>query len=208
VSRVIHVNTVIAHHHILHGYGHWLSNDLRGSGSEELRQEKFAHLGEVHFGRKPRHEQPTRDELKQFYREAESLLDHEPIWFRARERQVIAAAFGKVIREQRYTCWAGAVCSNHGHAMTRVHRTPGQRIWEQLAEASRDALIKAGLAPKDHPVWSARPYIVFKYTTESVENGVEYVELNPTKERLPRQRYDWVVPYDGFPNHRKRSSTR
>jgi hypothetical protein len=70
MARIIRVNTVIAHHHVFHGYGHWLSNDLRGSGSTELRQEKFADLGPVHTGRKAEHEQPAREELRAFYREA------------------------------------------------------------------------------------------------------------------------------------------
>ena len=44
--------TTIAHHLLLHSYGHWLPNDPRGSGSDELRQEKFDHLGTIHKGRK------------------------------------------------------------------------------------------------------------------------------------------------------------
>jgi hypothetical protein len=39
MARIIRVNTVLAHHRILHGYGHWLSNDPRGSMSEEIRRE-------------------------------------------------------------------------------------------------------------------------------------------------------------------------
>lgn len=33
-----HSRYIIAHHLILHGYGHWLPNDPRGSGSREIRQ--------------------------------------------------------------------------------------------------------------------------------------------------------------------------
>jgi len=47
-----HSRIVIGHHLILHGYGHWLPNDPRGSGSEELRQDKLAGLGPIHLGRK------------------------------------------------------------------------------------------------------------------------------------------------------------
>ena len=70
---------IIAHHLILSGYGHWLPNDPRGSGSEEIREEKLSDLGPIHHGRKQI--QPPRRELKQFYRDANLLLDFEPIWF-------------------------------------------------------------------------------------------------------------------------------
>lgn len=43
---------VIAHHLVLMGYGHWLPNDIRGSGSDEIRNELLAVLGEIHHGRK------------------------------------------------------------------------------------------------------------------------------------------------------------
>ena len=36
-------------HHLLWTlYGHWLPNDLRGSGSDELRNAKFAMLGPIY----------------------------------------------------------------------------------------------------------------------------------------------------------------
>ena len=36
---------IIAHHLILTLYGHWPPNDLRGSGSEDFYDKKFAPLG-------------------------------------------------------------------------------------------------------------------------------------------------------------------
>ena len=42
---------IIGHHLIWTLYGHWLANDLRGCGSIELYDEKFAPLGPIHHGR-------------------------------------------------------------------------------------------------------------------------------------------------------------
>jgi hypothetical protein len=67
-------------------------------------------------------------------------------------------------------------------------------IWSNLANATRDALREAGLVPNDHPVWSHRPYKVFKYTAPQVCDCVGYIEDNPQKEGLPRQHWDFVVP--------------
>ena len=40
-----HQRIIIAHHLVHHAYGHWLADDIRGSGSKEIRQEKFEELG-------------------------------------------------------------------------------------------------------------------------------------------------------------------
>src|SRR4051812_47628804 len=74
-----HSKIIIGHHLILMGYGHWLPNDPRGSGSEEIRQEKLDDLGSIHHGRKK--PQPSRDELKAFYKEAEPLLEFPRLWY-------------------------------------------------------------------------------------------------------------------------------
>ena len=62
--RVIRRNTTIADHIVVHGYGHWFANDLRGSGSSEVREAKLIDLGEIHRGRKVVH--PSKEELKAF----------------------------------------------------------------------------------------------------------------------------------------------
>src|SRR5947209_8235910 len=82
---------VIAHHLILTGYGHWLPNDPRGSGSLEIKDEKLEALGPIHHGRK--RAQPPRSELKAFYREANELLEFQPFWFDRAKRQALADAF-------------------------------------------------------------------------------------------------------------------
>ena len=69
----------IAIHLILSGYGTWLSNDPRGSGSTETRAIELRTLGPVHHGRKPAHLQPSRQELRAFYREAEPLLKYDTL---------------------------------------------------------------------------------------------------------------------------------
>ncbi|MBI3864453.1 MAG: hypothetical protein HY290_21435 [Planctomycetia bacterium] len=92
-----HSRIVIGHHQILHGYGHWLPNDPRGSGSQEIRDEKFADLGPVHFGRKQ--VQPSRQALREFRREAEPLLDFPLIWFDDAKRQALGDSIAQVIRD-------------------------------------------------------------------------------------------------------------
>ena len=191
---------VIAVHLVLTLYGHRAVNDPRGSGSREFIDRKFEPLGPIHFGRKPRRDQPTRAE-KAFHAGHEELLNFPVFWIDPAKRQAIA----EVIRSQGYTCYACAVCGNHVHVVIRTHRHDSLTMWDHFAEAIRVRLrlrfpddIAANL-----PVISARPYKVFLYDPEEVWDRVRYVEENPLKEDLPVQHWDFVTEYDNFPFHKK-----
>lgn len=187
-------NVLLASHLVLHGYGHWLSNDPRGSGSTDTRKPELRDLGEVHTGRRPRHEQPSKQELRSFYRRAEPLLQFDPLWYRARERAVLAQGIRAALGKHGYTVWACALCANHAHVVARAHLDRAEAIWHNLARATADAIRVAGIVPPDHPVWSHRPYKVFLYTWQHVVDRVGYVEDNPGKEGLGKQGWDFVKP--------------
>jgi hypothetical protein len=84
----------------------------------------------------------------------------------------------------------------------RRHRDDALVMWHTLAEAARLALFEFSGIGANHPVWSNRPYKVFLRTPEEVCGRIEYVELNPEKEGLPKQRYDFVQSYDNWPFHK------
>ena len=195
-----HSRIVIGHHLILHGYGHWLPNDPRGSGSREVRKEELKELGPAHFGRKK--VQPRRTELREFKREAAPRLEFAPIWFEEAERQAVGQAIGDVVQNVGYTVWACAVLKNHVHLCVRRHRDESVTIWRAFAEESRKQLCLLAEIPGDHPVWSERPYKVFLYTPEDVERVINYIEENPEKEGLPAQSWDFITAYDGWPHRR------
>lgn len=203
---VIHRNTVIAHHLVLSGYGHWFANDVRGSGSRSLRDPKFADLGPIHPGRKAR--QPSREELRKFCSEAARRLNHAVLWLDAAQRSVIADALAEAIARRRYTVWACAVLRDHVHLCVRVHRDDYLTMREALATATRDALCGAEPAFTSHPVWSERPYSVYLKSPRDVWRVVRYVEGNPAKHGLPPQRWDFVRPYDDWPLHEKGRPSR
>ena len=171
-----HSRIVIGHHLILHGYGHWLPNDPRGSGSTEIHQEKLADLGPVHFGRKKR--QPARADLREFRRASEPLLDFSLLWFDDAKRQALAESISEVVSTRGYTVWACAVMRNHVHLCVRRHRDDAKTIWDKFAgHTSAGLRLFADVAAK-HPVWSQRPYKVFLYTPDDVRRVVAYIENN------------------------------
>jgi REP element-mobilizing transposase RayT len=193
---------IIAHHLILTGYGHWLPNDPRGSGSSEMRQGKFADLGPIHFGRKA--VQPNRDVLRTFQRTAQPRLAHSILWFDEAMRDTLGDAVGSVVREQGYTCWACGILKNHLHLCIRKHRADAKTMLEKLDVATREALRGLPDVPADHPIWAERPYKRFLFTPEDVRRVIAYIERNPVKEGLERQAWPFVVPYDGWPFHKRR----
>jgi REP element-mobilizing transposase RayT len=196
---------VIAVHLVLTLYGHWAVNDPRGSGSSDFLDQKFAPLGPIHHGRKPRGEQPTRRELKEFHAQHEELLNFPVFWIDDAKRAIIAQAIEEVIRAAGYTCYACAICGNHIHLLIRTHRHDALTIWNLFADGirSRLRLRFPNEIAENHPVISARPYKVFLYKTDEVWNRIDYVEQNPVKEKLAPQRWDFVVPYDNFPFHKQ-----
>jgi hypothetical protein len=147
-----HQRIIVAFHLVWMGYGHWLANDIRGSGSSELRDPKFEELGPIHFGRKRK--QPSRDELRKFHRRAEPLLNHDVLWFDSAKRQAIVDAFDEVVRRFGYTVNASAVLRNHAHQVIRRHRDDDRTIWDTFAYASREAIRKFSDVNREHPIWS------------------------------------------------------
>lgn len=198
---------ISAHHLIWTLYGHWLPNDLRGSGSSELHDEKFAPLGPIYHGRKPAREQPTRKELRVFHREAESLLNFTRFWIDDAKRQVISNAIAGTVGERKYTVWACAILSNHVHMVIRRHRDDALAMWCAVADASCKTLREFSYVGCDHPVWSTRPYKVFLRTPDEVHGRIVYVNGNPEKEGLSAQRYDFVQSYNNWPFHKAQLAT-
>ncbi|MGQ0635515.1 MAG: hypothetical protein ACT4QC_12945 [Planctomycetaceae bacterium] len=193
-----HSKIVIGHHLILHGYGHWLPNDPRGSGSRAVHEEKLAELGPIHFGRKK--VQPPRKELREFHRAAAPLLSYDLLWFDAAKRQALAVSIEQTVSKNGYTVWACAVMRNHIHLCVRRHRDDALTMWCQFANLTRSGLRLFAEVPATHPVWSDRPYKVFLYSSDDVRRVIRYIEDNPGKEGLPAQQHPFVTPYNNWPH--------
>jgi REP element-mobilizing transposase RayT len=93
---------------------------------------------------------------------------------------------------------------DHVHLIIRKHKDHAETIIERLQESTREQIINLGLRPTDHPVWTQGGYKVFLDTPNDVWRTIRYVEDNPVKQRLPRQSWDFVTPYDNWPHHKTR----
>ncbi|MFT3785685.1 MAG: transposase [Tepidisphaeraceae bacterium] len=191
---------VIAHHIMWTCYGWWLPNDLRGSTSNVIRNDLLRELGELHFGRKQ--VQPAGRDIRAFYSKAVGLLQHELLQFTQMQFETVANAFAEAIERHAYTCYACVVMPDHVHLLLRKHKHLAEDMIEHLKDESVDAIRRAGVRPSDHPVWTqGLGWKVFLDHPDEVRRTISYIERNPDSWRLPRQKYDWVKPYDGWPLH-------
>jgi REP element-mobilizing transposase RayT len=188
---------MVAGFHLLWtAYGWWLPNDPRGSSSQEIRVEKIADLGELYHGRK--RVQPSSAELRRFYERARDSLKHPLLTFEDKDIALIAHAFGRVLGERRYTCYACAIMPDHVHVLIRKHRDHAETMIERLQTASRDELIERGRRTSTHPVWGGPGWKVFLYTQQDVARIIGYVCDNPRKAGRAPQPRPFVRRYDGW----------
>jgi REP element-mobilizing transposase RayT len=187
---------VAGFHLVWTAYGWWLPNDPRGSSSYEIRVEKIADLGELHYGRKSI--QPSGQIIKQFYDRARDALKHPLLTFEDADAQVIADSFARVIADQRYTCYACAIMPEHVHVLIRKHRHHAEDMLENLQTESREALIEAGRRAATHPIWGGKGSKRFLYTADDFARVIEYIRRNPMKIGKPIQEWPFVKTYDGW----------
>jgi hypothetical protein len=189
-KRILRNRIIIAHHLVLMGYGHWYPNDIRGSGSDEIRKELLEQLGEIHPGRKAI--QPSRSELRAFHRAGEPLLEQPVLWFDENDRAAIARGFELASKELGYTIFACAVLRNHAHLVVKRHKHQHDVMWRTFAEYARQSLASSRSLPAQHRVWGNRPYSKFLYTPDEIRGRSAYVNQNPKREGMPEQHWEFV----------------
>jgi REP element-mobilizing transposase RayT len=189
---------VIAHHLIWTAYG-WLPNDPRGSMSCFVSSEVIFELGNLHQGRK--RIQPASRDIRSFYEAAAGKLKFPLLQLTVSDVQAIAKRFARVVEEQRYTCYACALMPDHVHILIRKHKHLAEQMIENFQTSSREELLRPGLRDDDHPLWGGPGWKVFLESPENIRRTIGYIEKNPVKIGLPKQIWDFVSPYDGWPLH-------
>ena len=181
---------ILAFQSIFTAYGFWLPNEERGSWSEFVASWELLRYG-------PATKVTTRQSVahgnydRERKREMQSVLNHAPSLFTGEQARIIGQSF----RNTPYVIHALAVMTDHVHAV--IAHTPRhiRRMVGHMKSKATRALREAGYFV-DRPVWAEHGWNVFLDSDADVERAVPYVEENPMKEGLPRQRWKCVVPYD------------
>jgi len=72
---------------------------------------------------------------------------------------------------------------------------------EDFQSACRLRHSNSGQRPSNHPVFASGGWTVFLDYPDEIRRTIKYIDQNPVKWKLPRQSWDFVVPYDGWPLH-------
>lgn len=170
--------------------------------SRYIASDVLADLGALHYGRK--RVQPASRTIRAFYDRAKDLLKFPLLRFHPIEVQAVVDAFKSTTFAERYTCYACAIMPDHVHLLIRKHRDRAEDMIEKLQIASRAAVIDAEMRHFDHPVWGGDGWKVFLESPQDIRRTIGYVEQNPIKSHLAPQKWDFVVPYYGWPFHKRK----
>jgi REP element-mobilizing transposase RayT len=194
---------VLAYHVIFGVYGFWLPNDPRGSWS------KFVGSWDLfRFGRASKTNDwrslAGRSHDQELRRAAKQALQRPAVKFTGIQARAVGRGFAEAAARHGVAVWACSILPFH------VHLVIGRHTWlvEDVVDAFKDAatrrLVEEGLHPfqgqrlknaHEPSCWAHGQWKVFLNTGVDVRRSIGYVEENPEKEGLPRQRWSFVIAY-------------
>jgi len=96
---------------------------------------------------------------------------------------------------------------DHVHLLIRKHKDLAEEMIEKIQALSRKRLVEVGMRAIEHPTWTRGGWKVFLDHPNDVWRTIGYINENPIKQRLPRQRWPFVKEYDNWPLHAGHSPT-
>jgi len=196
---------VFGSHLIVTAYGFWLANDPRGSWSDFVGAWEL-----VRFGRATRvHTRRSladRPHDRRLRLAAKGAMKYPPVRFSGRQARAVGRGFGEYTRTSGLTVWACSILPEHAHLVVGRHRLDARQVAIQLKAAGTRRLTHKGLHPladrrrasgRPPTPWARGGWVVFLDRPADVERAIRYVEENPVREGLPRQRWSFVSPHAG-----------
>lgn len=197
---------IYAFHLPLCNYGFWLPNDSRGSGSDYIRNRDLLPYGgatKVQTRRSVAHRKQDY-EVKRLSRQT---LKYPPVEFTGLQAQSCGLGIHRAAAKHGITIWACCVQPDHLHLVVKRHRYSIEQVIRQLRTAMTEQLLADGLHPfqnireKDGSlpsIWGRSPWKVFLDDDAGIRRSIRYVNDNPIRRKLPRQRWSFVRNYRGL----------
>lgn len=196
---------VIGYHLILTTYGFWLPNDPRGSWSSFVGSDELFRVA----GRATKTDEPRsvagRSHDRALRIQAKRHLARPPVRLDGPQALTIARGFASFLRWDGAAAWACAVLPDHAHLVLARAERPIEETARRLKAAATKRLAAEGMHPlagfatasgKLPKPWTRGEWKVFLDSPDDVRRAVRYVEDNPVKAGMPRQRWSFVVPYE------------
>ena len=191
---------ILGSHVIFSAYGFWLPNDPRGSwsdfvGSWELfRYGRATRIDARHSVAHVEHDQSLRQAAKR-------ALKYPPVQFSGIQAHAVSHGFAEYARKSKLLIWACAIMPDHVHIVLGRHRLSVEQLVIQLKGEATDRLNEEGIHPfpvpfgKQPKCLARGEWKVYLDCEDDIFHAICYVEENPTKEGLRRQRWKFVTSY-------------
>jgi len=187
---------VIAYHVSFGAYGFWLPNDPRGSGSDYVRSSELRKHGEATkaTGRRSlareRHDYAKRQEAK-------NALRYPPVNFSGVQARAVGRGFVNAVKKSGYEVHACAIMPDHVHLVIAKHSYSIEQVVRRFKALATERLRYEEICPEGPSTpWERSFWKVFLYSSSEVRRAIEYVEDNPSRERLPRQHWNFVTQFE------------
>jgi REP element-mobilizing transposase RayT len=197
------MNPVIAYHLIMTAYGFWLPNDPRGSWSDFVRSWELALFGPAtKTGVKRSVAGNQHDRERRLA--AKSALIRDPVEFSGEQCRAIGTGFLRYVHRSGCILHACSILPTHVHPLVMRMDYSIERVANLLKGAATSELTARGLHPfanqpyqngKLPSPWARHQWSCFLDCESDIRRSIDYAELNPVKERKPRQRWQCVTPY-------------
>jgi REP element-mobilizing transposase RayT len=198
---------VLGYHLVFGAYGFWLPNDPRGSGSWHVWAEHLRRFGPATGLEERSRSVANNDHDWRLRLAAKQALKYPAVKFTGVQAKAIGDGFAENIRKKGIIVWACSILSVHVHLVIGRHQSLSiEFIAERLKLAATQQLVRERLHPFAHlqgpggslpTCWQRKAWHPFLRTPSDIRARIGYVEDNPSKEGKPRQRWPFVVPYDG-----------
>jgi REP element-mobilizing transposase RayT len=194
---------IIASHVIFTAYGFWLPNDPRGSWSDFVASFDLFLFGPATktTAKKSLASVPHDPAVR---RAAKRALLRRPVRFTGVQAQSIGHGFRKAAHDGGYVCYACAILPDHVHLVLARHQRPIKQIVGHLKAMASRELASDGRHPfvgettEDGSLptpWVRGCWKRYLNTQQEVSQAIQYVEQNPVRIKLPRQRWSFVTPF-------------
>jgi REP element-mobilizing transposase RayT len=191
--------------HVIFGaYGFWLPNDPRGSWSEFVGAWELFRYGTATKVTTRRSVAGTPHDVAARI-EAKESLKYPAVRLTGLQARAVGRGFGEYARNAGLTIWACAILPDHIHLVVARFRNDVKQVVIQLKGAATRRLDSEGLHPMGRfprhngrlaKAFSVGEWKVFLDSPDDIARAIQYVERNPVKEGLPRQRWNIVQPFD------------
>jgi len=190
---------IVGYHVIFGAYGFGLPNDPRGSWSDFVGSWELFRYGPAtktterrSVARRP-HDHALRLAAKK-------SLQRTAVKFTGLQARAIGRGFAQYVERSRLQVWACAVLPDHVHLVVGPSRFAVRQLVIQLKGDATEKLLEEKIHPFEHlkakrsrvPKCFARGEWKVYLDPEDVPRAIRYVELNPEKEGLRRQRWSFV----------------